>query len=65
MNALGAEMTNEKLKDFTELAQDLFKMLKERRKYWLAPLIFSLLLIGTLIFALEGSIVAPLIYTIF
>jgi len=48
-----------------ELARNLFGMMKERRKYWLAPLIFALLLLGTLIFALEGSIVAPLIYTIF
>ena len=64
LNVLGDEMTNEKLKDFMELAHDLFEMLKERRKYWLAPLILGLLLIGTLIFALEGSIVAPLIYTI-
>jgi len=58
-------MTNEKLKNFIELTRNLFGMMKERRKYWLAPLIFALLLLGTLIFALEGSIVAPLIYTIF
>jgi len=55
----------EKLRRFTELAGDIWGLVRERRKYWLAPLIFLLLLIGVLIFALEGSIVAPLIYTIF
>ncbi len=58
-------MIKEKLKDSLELARDLFELMAERKKYWLAPLIFFLLLIGTLIFALEGSIVAPFIYTIF
>lgn len=55
----------EQMKRFRELAGDLLGLIRERRKYWLAPLIFLLLLLGTLFFALEGSIVAPLIYTIF
>lgn len=55
----------EKLRRFRDLAGDVWGLVKERRKYWLAPLIFLLLLIGTLMIALEGSIVAPLIYTIF
>jgi hypothetical protein len=61
----GDKVNSEKIKDFIGLTRDLFDLVRERRKYWLAPLIFALLVIGTLIFALEGTIVAPLIYTIF
>ena len=58
-------MDNTTIKDYIELIKDLFTFIKEKRKLWLAPVIFILLLLGTLLFALEGSIVAPLIYTIF
>jgi hypothetical protein len=37
----------------------------ERKSYWLAPLIFVLLLLSSLAFFLEGSVLAPTIYAIF
>ena len=58
-------MNNSVANDYFELVKDLLAFVKERRKIWLAPLIFILLLLGTLFFALEGTVVAPLIYTIF
>jgi len=39
--------------------------IKERKSYWLAPVVFVLLLIATLIYFAEGAAVAPFIYTIF
>lgn len=45
--------------------QEIFLFMRERKSYWLAPVIFVLLMIGTLIFFAEGSAVAPFIYSIF
>ena len=36
-----------------------------RKKYWLLPLIIFSLLLGLLLIASQGSVVAPFIYTIF
>jgi hypothetical protein len=48
-----------------EIIKDLWLFLKERKKYWLAPVIIVLLLLGILIVFAGGSAVAPFIYTIF
>jgi hypothetical protein len=47
-----------------ELLRDLWALMRERRKYWLAPVIIVLLLLGALIVA-QGSALAPFIYAIF
>ena len=39
--------------------------MKERKKFWLAPIIAIMLLLGVLIVLTEGSAVAPFIYTLF
>jgi hypothetical protein len=39
--------------------------MKERKKFWLAPIIIMLLLLGALIVLTQGSAVAPFIYTLF
>jgi hypothetical protein len=39
--------------------------MRERKKFWLAPIIIVLLLLGGLILLAEGTAVAPFIYTIF
>ena len=39
--------------------------LKVRKKYWLAPLIITIVLMGVLIVFTQGSVVAPFIYSIF
>jgi len=44
---------------------DLWNFLKERKKFWLAPIILVLLLIGVLLVIGGGSAVAPFIYTLF
>lgn len=54
-----------KMKDFLELINDIWDFLKVRKKYWLAPLIITLILMGALIIFTQGSVVAPFIYSIF
>ena len=44
---------------------DLWGFLKERKKFWLLPVILTLLVIGGLIVFTSGSAIAPFIYTIF
>ena len=44
---------------------ELFKFLKFRKKYWLFPIIFVLIIFGGLIVLSQGSAVAPFIYTLF
>ena len=50
---------------FIDLIKDLWDFLKVRKKYWLAPLIITIVLMGTLIFFTQGSVVAPFIYSLF
>jgi hypothetical protein len=44
---------------------EFWKFLIARKKYWLFPIIFVLLLFGALIILSQGSAIAPFIYTIF
>ena len=44
---------------------ELWEFMRERKKFWLAPIIIMLLLLGSLIILSEGSAVAPFIYTLF
>jgi hypothetical protein len=48
-----------------EIVRDLFNFVRERKKFWLVPVIFFLLLLGFLIVIGGGSSVAPFIYTLF
>ena len=48
-----------------ELVKDLWGFMRERKKFWLAPIILVLLLLGALIVFAQGSAVAPFIYTLF
>ena len=48
-----------------DLLIDLWDFMKERKKFWLAPIIIMLLLLGALIVLTQGSAVAPFIYTLF
>ena len=50
---------------FFDLLIDIWDFMKVRKKYWLAPLIITILLMGILIVFTQGSVVAPFIYSIF
>ncbi len=44
---------------------EFWEFLKVRKKWWLAPIVITLLLLGLLIVLTEGSAVAPFVYTLF
>jgi hypothetical protein len=48
-----------------DLIKDLWLFLKERKKFWLLPIILIMLLLGALIVLTQGSAIAPFIYTLF
>ncbi len=48
-----------------DLFSDLWGFMKVRKKFWLAPIIIIMLLLGVLIVLSQGSAVAPFIYTLF
>jgi Family of unknown function (DUF5989) len=48
-----------------EMLKDLWFFVKERKKYWLAPLILIILLIGLLIVFVGSGPLAPFIYSLF
>jgi competence protein ComGC len=48
-----------------EFLVDLWTFLKQRKKFWLIPLIVVLLVFGVLIVLSSGSAIAPFIYTLF
>jgi len=48
-----------------EFIKDFFRFLKERKKWWLLPLIIIFLFFGILIFFTSGSALAPFIYSLF
>ena len=56
---------NEKAILMIDFVKEFWEFLKERKKYWLFPIIIVLVLFGALIVLSQGSAVAPFIYTIF
>jgi Family of unknown function (DUF5989) len=48
-----------------DFLKDLWGFMRERKKYWLLPIILTLILFGGLILMTSGTAVAPFIYTLF
>ncbi len=48
-----------------DFLKDLWGFLRERKKFWLLPIIIVLLFFGALIVLTSGSAIAPFIYTVF
>lgn len=48
-----------------DFLKDLWRFMKERKKFWLAPVIIILLLIGVMLVFGGSSAVAPFIYSLF
>jgi len=48
-----------------EFLRDLWGFMKQRKKFWLAPIILIMVLLGSLIILTQGSALAPFIYTLF
>ena len=48
-----------------EFLKDFWDFMRVRKKFWMAPIIVVLLLLGILIVLAEGTAVAPFVYTLF
>lgn len=53
------------LEPLFDLLGDLWGFLKERKKFWLLPIILMLVTLGAIIVFSQGSAIAPFIYTLF
>jgi hypothetical protein len=47
------------------LARELWLFMRVRKKWWLLPIIVVMVLVGGLLVAAQGSVIAPFIYTVF
>jgi len=47
------------------MLRDVWAFLKVRKKWWLAPILVALLLLGLLLVTAQGSAVGPFVYTLF
>ena len=45
--------------------KELFLFIKARKKFWLLPVIIVMVVVGGLMLSVQGSAIAPFIYTIF
>ncbi len=48
-----------------EVILEFAMFLRERKKFWLLPIVIVMLLLGALIIFTQSSVIAPFIYTIF
>ncbi|HPG40632.1 MAG TPA: DUF5989 family protein [bacterium] len=47
------------------ILKELWLFMRVRKKWWLGPIIFFLVLLGLIFVFTEGSAIAPFIYTLF
>jgi Family of unknown function (DUF5989) len=47
------------------LLMELWAFLRERKKFWLLPIVITMLLFGALMIFAQSSALAPFIYTLF
>jgi hypothetical protein len=53
------------MESLIDLAKDIWDFLRVRKKFWLAPLIVTIVMMGALLVLTQGTVVAPFIYSIF
>jgi hydrogenase/urease accessory protein HupE len=47
------------------LVKELFAYMSARKKWWLMPIMFVLVMVGGILVLAQGTAVAPFIYTVF
>jgi len=47
------------------ILKEFWDFLKVRKKWWLAPIVIMLVLLGALVFFSQSSALAPFVYTLF
>ena len=50
---------------YAGIVREFWGFLRERKKFWLLPIVFVLLALGLLIVVTAKSVIAPFIYTVF
>jgi len=48
-----------------DVLSELWRFMKVRKKFWLLPLVLVMVLVGGLLVAVQGTAVAPFVYTLF
>lgn len=48
-----------------QVFSELWQFIRENKKYWLAPIVITLVLVGVMLVLAKGSAIAPFIYTLF
>ncbi|MFN3597743.1 MAG: DUF5989 family protein [Rubricoccaceae bacterium] len=49
----------------SRVIREFWEFLRVRKKFWLAPIVVLLVLLGLVVVAFEGSALAPFIYALF
>ena len=47
------------------IIKEFFQFLRERKKWWIAPIVVFLLLLGAMLVFAKGSALAPFIYSLY
>ena len=48
-----------------EFVKEFWLFMRERKKFWLVPIVVALVLVTSLLVLAQGSAIAPFIYTLF
>ncbi len=48
-----------------QVVSELWEFMKQNKKYWLAPIVITLVFFGVLLMLAKSSAIAPFIYTLF
>jgi uncharacterized protein DUF5989 len=48
-----------------QVVSELWEYMRNNKKYWLAPIVITLVAVGALLLLAKGSALAPFIYTLF
>lgn len=48
-----------------QVISELWQFMREYKKFWLAPILITLVAVGVLLVLAKGSAIAPFIYTLF
>lgn len=48
-----------------QVVTELWQFMRENKKFWLAPIVITLVAVGLLLVIAKGSAIAPFIYTLF
>jgi uncharacterized protein DUF5989 len=55
----------EELMSKVQVVSELWQFMRENKKYWLAPIVITLVVVGALLVLAKSSAIAPFIYTLF